>query len=56
MKRDAWNRCAECGRFIPYEDFATDAAKRTFIHPDTEFTAEKWENLCRRCNTPEPPR
>lgn len=44
-----WNRCDECGRFVGMEDLASGAAKRTFVHPDTEFTAEKWENLCRRC-------
>jgi ribosomal protein S14 len=48
MKRDIWNRCDECGRFISYEDFGNGAINN-LIHPDTEFTCEKYETLCKAC-------
>jgi hypothetical protein len=31
MRGENWNRCDECGRFIPYNDIATGSAKREFV-------------------------
>lgn len=45
-KRDAWNRCDECGKFIPMSDF-DDGAVRRLIYPDSYLTRETYETLCR---------
>ena len=42
-----WNRCDICGRFIPYHDFDSGLAVRYMKTPDSHFTAETWETLCR---------
>jgi hypothetical protein len=46
MKHDPWNRCDVCGRFIPLDDFP-DRAVRALITPDSEFSREEWETLCK---------
>ena len=48
-KHDMWNRCSKCGRFIPVDAFEDNTAIRRMITPDSEFTMETWENLCRPC-------
>jgi hypothetical protein len=45
MIMDCWNRCGVCGKFIAMADFDRGAIRR-LVHPDTEFTCEKWETLC----------
>jgi hypothetical protein len=45
-----WNRCDVCGKFISYKDLDDGLAVRHMKTPDTHFTAETWETLCRRCN------
>ncbi len=48
MKRgDAWNRCDDCGRFIPMRDFDAGAATRRLTSEDTAFSSEEYETLCR---------
>lgn len=47
MSERAWNRCDHCGRFIPLADFESGAASRRLVTPDSEFTAEEYETLCR---------
>ena len=47
MKRDPWNRCDVCGRFISMSDFRQDKAIRRFISPDAEGNEETWETLCK---------
>lgn len=47
MNRDPWNRCDVCGRFISMEDFG-DGAVRYCVTPDTEFSRETWETLCKK--------
>lgn len=44
-----WNRCIVCGRFISYEDFENGSAERYMVTPDTQFSVEKFENICKRC-------
>lgn len=46
MKRDPWNRCEVCGRFIPLDDFP-DKASHTLIYPDSYHRPETWETLCK---------
>jgi hypothetical protein len=41
-------RCDECGRVIPWKDLEIGAATRTFITPDSMFSSEEYETLCRR--------
>jgi hypothetical protein len=43
---EPWNRCDVCGRFIALEDFDKGAIRR-LIFPDSEFTHETYETLCR---------
>jgi hypothetical protein len=53
MKRELWNRCDDCGRFIAYKSFAYmrrgGKAVRKLIHPDNHFSGEKWETRCAKC-------
>lgn len=42
-----WNRCNACGKYISMRDFASGAAMRKMITPDSEFTKEEFETLCR---------
>jgi hypothetical protein len=42
-----WNRCDVCGRFIAIADFDNGAVYR-LVSPDSEFTRETWETLCRK--------
>lgn len=44
---DLWNRCDECGKLIAYKEFRLGKATRTLVTPDSEFTQEEWETLCR---------
>jgi hypothetical protein len=50
---DAWNRCDDCGRFIPYGDFVSGDAIRKLLEPDSNLGVEKWETLCRRHVAPQ---
>lgn len=47
MKRDPWNRCDVCGKFIPLDDFAFDKASHTLITPNCDWEHEEWETLCK---------
>jgi hypothetical protein len=42
-----WNRCDECGKFIAHKDF-DDGATRELISPDSEYSMETWETLCKK--------
>jgi len=48
---DAWNRCDDCGVFIPYADFADGFAVRRILELDSDLGTEKWETLCRNHGT-----
>lgn len=41
MKRDAWNRCDECGRFVALEDIE-DALDASGIVPDPNDEDSVW--------------
>lgn len=42
-----WNRCDICGHFISFSDFDNGAIRRLDT-PDSEFTAEAYETLCKK--------
>ena len=43
---DNWNRCVECGQFVPYDDFITGKATNILLTPESEFGYETYEVLC----------
>ena len=40
-------RCDACGRFIPWQDLDDGTASRTLITPDSDYSKETYETLCR---------
>ena len=41
-------RCDVCGQFIPINDFGNGQAIRRLLTPDSEYTKETYETLCKR--------
>ena len=39
-----WNRCDVCGKFISFKD---GRARRQLVTPDSHYSAEEYETLCR---------
>ena len=39
--------CDECGRFIPYQDLDQGLATIRMIYPDSTYTVETFETLCK---------
>jgi hypothetical protein len=55
-KRDIWNKCNLCGRFISIEDFSKGAATREFSQGwdwANEDVTEIYENTCSECKKDE---
>lgn len=50
LKREYWNRCDACGKFIAYADF-DDGAVRVLMtpHPPLPADAEIYQTLCKKC-------
>lgn len=42
-----WNRCDICGKFIAMKDFDSGFAIRYMVTPDSEYSTEDYETLCR---------
>ncbi len=42
-------QCDGCGRFIPIADLASNAASHVYALPDSEFSKEAFESLCKNC-------
>jgi len=42
-------KCDVCGKFISYKDIESGVADRRLLTPDSEFTAETYETLCKKC-------
>jgi hypothetical protein len=40
-------KCDVCGRFISLQDLERGLAIRRFVTPDSHFTPEEYETLCR---------
>jgi hypothetical protein len=48
MKRDPWNRCDTCGKFVPLKEFLEGGgASHTLVIPDAYGSEETWETLCK---------
>lgn len=47
MSKKPWNSCDECGRFIPYQDFADGHAQRLLATPSSEFSDETYDTFCK---------
>lgn len=45
-KRECWNKCDVCGRFIPYRDIETRKAVHRIVTPDSDVSYESFETLC----------
>jgi hypothetical protein len=52
MKKEIWNKCDYCGKFISIEDFDTGKASRKFT-PDSHYSVESFENKCFKCKKKE---
>jgi recombinational DNA repair protein (RecF pathway) len=48
MKRDPWNRCDNCGKFIAIDDFDIGAFRK-LATPATAFSAETYDTFCKKC-------
>jgi len=46
-ENNSWNKCNACGRFISFFDLENGHATRKIETPDSEFSCESWETLCR---------
>ena len=46
-RKDPWNRCQECGRFISFADLDSGRARHQMITPDSDVSHEAYETLCR---------
>lgn len=44
---DPWNRCDDCGRFIPLDDFVSGAARRVLLEPSSDLGTEQWATECK---------
>ena len=53
MKNNTWNKCDNCGTYIPMADFEQEKAIRKFILPDSDYSTEEYETLCKKCTTKE---
>ena len=43
-------KCDWCGQYIPYKDLMNGDAKRILKTPDSAYTTEQYESVCRKCN------
>jgi hypothetical protein len=48
MKTKPWNKCQECGKFIPYDDFVKGKASHRIVTPESLVTYETYETLCKK--------
>ncbi len=49
-----WNQCQVCGRFIGFDDFASDPpkAKNVLVNPSAYGAEEKWDTYHVACVEP----
>jgi len=43
-------KCDFCGHFISYQDLENDESKHSMITPDSHYSIEEWETICKKCN------
>ena len=41
--------CNYCGKFIAWKDINSGNAKYEMIIPDSYYTQEEWETVCKKC-------
>lgn len=50
MKRkETTSKCDACGKFVSYADLVSGRASITLITPDSHYSCEEYETLCRNC-------
>lgn len=42
-------KCDNCGKYISFEDLDKGLAQRHMITPDSEYSKEQYETLCKSC-------
>ena len=42
-------KCDECGKFIPLADLTSGVATHKQVRPDSDYSTETDESLCRKC-------
>jgi len=47
MIKNSWNICDVCGKKISYQDFYNGTATRICKLPDSEYSKETYETLCK---------
>ena len=50
MKKEIWNKCDLCGKFISIKDFESEKATRSCISVDSDWSCECFETICKNCN------
>lgn len=49
---DRWDvKCEVCGKFLSFADLDSGKARHTYILPDSEYSRETFETLCKDHNT-----
>jgi hypothetical protein len=41
--------CDVCGKFISFNDLCNRDAVHNMVSPDSDYSEETWETLCKRC-------
>ena len=49
-RRDYFNRCDVCGKFISYSDLQSGAAIHWMTEPDSDLSSETWITRCSEHN------
>ena len=55
IKRNIWNRCDVCGKFISCKDFLCHKALRVIESVDSCYSTESYITLCKTHNTKHEP-
>lgn len=51
MTRSGGIKCDECGHFVNFQDLVDGRALHHCVAPNSEFSDETFESLCKRCYT-----
>ncbi len=41
-------KCDICGKFIPYKELMDGTSLHHMITPDSDWSSEEWESLCKK--------
>lgn len=50
--KNPMNKCGSCGKFISFKELG-DGASIRLVTPDSAFTEETYDILCKKCNDKE---